>query len=536
MVSRKRWAVIAVLILFVCVAYFNSLQNDFVSDDIYAISNNKEIDKITHVSSQPFFFLRPLFYFSITKIFGKLPIFYRLINLSLHLGAVLIIYFLLSRLIDAKTAFFAASIFAVHPIEIEAVSWISGGPYSQYSFFFILAFFFYVLSAQNRKFYPASIISFTFSIISGEKAMVFPLALLVFAISFQDITKTWKKLVPFFMIGAIWGMVSVLRIGERLNALQTTYSFKPQTLNPLIQIPIAITSYLELIFWPKDLTLYHSEMSFSQGEYFLRLMIFIIFLGAIVYFYKRNRQVFFWLSFFLVTLLPTLTPLGISWIVAERYVYLGSLGIFAVIAIVFKKLSQAKRMRPAINIFFCLIVISLLIRTIIRNIDWKNEDNLWIATGRTSPSSPNTHNNLGDVYSRRGDLEKAALEFKKAIEINPRYADAYHNLANTYLVMGRFEEAINNYQKAIYLKPGLWQSYQDLGVVYFNLRKYDMAKENLLQAVKINPQDSHLHANLGIIFVRLQERKKAIEELQMALQLDSNNRIAKEALLSLNPD
>ena len=360
--------------------------------------------------------------------------------------------------------------------------------------------------------------------------------LIVFVISFQDIRKVWKKLIPFFIISAIWGMCSVLNIGQRLSTLQATYCLKPQTLNPLIQIPIAITSYLELIFWPKGLTLYHSELSFSQGEYLLRVIIFIIFLGTTVYFYKRNRQIFFWLSFFLITLLPTLTPFGISWVVAERYVYLGSLGIFTVVAIVLKKLSETKVMKPAIVILFCLIIVSLLTRTIIRNIDWKDEDNLWIATARTSPSSPNTHNNLGDVYSRHGDLEKAALEFKKAIQINPSYADAYHNLANTYLAMGRFDEAITNYQKAIYLKPELWQSYQDLGVIYFNLRKYGLAKENLLQAVKINPQDSNLHANLGIIYIRLGEKEKAMEELQTALQLDSNNRVAQEALLNLNPD
>lgn len=480
------------LIALVCAAYFNSLQNDFVSDDTYAISNNKEINRISYVSSHPVYFLRPLLYFGINKIFGKAPVFYRLINLSFHLGAVLMIYFLLSRLLNVRTAFFAASIFAVHPIEIEAVAWISGGPYSQYSFFFILALFFYALSIQNKKFYPASIVSFIFSIISCEKAMVFPLVLLVFAISFQDIRRAWKKLIPFFIISMACGLALVLKIGERLSVLQTTYSAKPQLLNPLIQIPIAITSYLELIFWPRALTLYHSEMTFSLGEYFLRLIIFIIFLAMIVYFYKRNRRVFFWLSFFVISLLPTLTPFGVSWIVAERYVYLGSLGIFTVVAIILKKLSQIKRIRPAIIIFFCLIIASLLTRTILRNIDWKNEDNLWFATAETSPSSPNTHNNLGDVYSRRGDLEKAGLEFKKAIQINPEYADAYHNLASTYLAMGKLDEAITNYQKAINLKPVLWQSYRNLAVIYFKLGKYGLAKENLLQALSINPQDISL--------------------------------------------
>ncbi len=356
---------------------------------------------------------------------------------------------------------------------------------------------FSLYSAQNKKFYPASIISFIFSIISSEKAITFPLALLVFMVSFQDIKRVWRRFIPYFVISAALGIALALKIGERISMLQTTYSSRPQFLNPLIQIPVAITSYLQLIFWPKGLTLYHSEMTFTPAEYFLRLIIFIIFLGTIAYSYKRNRQVFFWLSLFVITLLPTLTPFGISWIVAERYVYLGSLGVFTVAAIILDNLTGIKRIRPAIIIFFCLIIIVLLTRTILRNIDWRNEDNLWFATAKTSPSSPNTHNNLGDVYSRRGDLESAAAEFKKAIQINPEYADAYHNLANTYAAMGKFDEAITNYQKAVYFKPGLWQSYHDLAVIYFKQGKYGLAKENLRRALSINPQDTNLRSMYG---------------------------------------
>ena len=77
------------------------------------------------------------------------------------------------------------------------------------------------------------------------------------------------------------------------------------------------------------------------------------------------------------------------------------------------------------------IVVSLSIRTIVRNVDWKNEDNLWVATGKVAPSGAPIHNNLGDVYARHNDYPKAIEEFTRATQINPGYADAYHNLANT---------------------------------------------------------------------------------------------------------
>ncbi len=72
-----------------------------------------------------------------------------------------------------------------------------------------------------------------------------------------------------------------------------------------------------------------------------------------------------------------------------------------------------------------------------RNFDWKNQDTLWLATAKTSPSSHQNHNNLGDLYARRGEYEKAVEEFKKAIELKPDYGDAYHNLANVYHQIGK---------------------------------------------------------------------------------------------------
>ena len=100
-----------------------------------------------------------------------------------------------------------------------------------------------------------------------------------------------------------------------------------------------------------------------------------------------------------------------------------------------------------------LHLFALSVRTITRNADWKNQDTLWLATAKTSPSSPQNHNNLGDYYGRQGDLEKAAEEFKTAIKLKPNYGDAYHNLANIYHQMGEDDLAIENYRKALSFNP-----------------------------------------------------------------------------------
>jgi tetratricopeptide (TPR) repeat protein len=249
-------------------------------------------------------------------------------------------------------------------------------------------------------------------------------------------------------------------------------------------------------------------MAFTQAQYLILLFITLLFLGAIIWSWLKNKTIFFWLVFFVVTLLPTLTPFKISWIVAERYAYLGTLGIIAVVAILFDKFLKLNENAKMVGWFaLVLIVGSLSARTIIRNQDWKSEDTLWLATAAVAPSGQQIHNNLGDVYARQGDFSRAVEEFKKAIEINPNYADAYHNLGNTYQAMGQLDLAMENYQKAVSINPNLWQSYQNMAAIYFNSGQLDLAEENMKKAAELNPTDENLKQGLQFIQQAKQQEK-----------------------------
>lgn len=501
----RNYLYLIALTLLVFVAYANSLGNEFVADDVPEILNHPDLEKVNYIFSAPPFFVRPTLYFLTSNLFGRSPTAFRLVNILFHLGSVGLIYTIVSILIDPTVGFFAAAIPAVHPIQSEAVVWISGGHYSQAGFCLLASMLLYILTSKDKKFFPAWVASVVLTFISSETAMFFPLILLAFMLSFQNVRREWKKLIFPLILSAIWTLWALGKIGQRAVALQTQHYQTPQLQNPLLQIPIAITSYLELIFWPKNLTLYHSEMVFSSVEYYSRLLVFLAFLGLVAYAFKKNRPVFFWLVFFLIALLPTLNPLGISWIVAERYVYLGAVGIFVVIAMGIKKITEKiTRYQNMVRtdqfyVILVLLLLPLIARTIVRNNDWKNQDTLWLAAAKTSPSSPQNHNNLGDLYGRRGDLERSAAEFQKAIELKPGYADAYHNLGNTYQRMGRIDEAIENYQKAFELNPQLWQSCQNLAAIYFERGDFELARDWMEKAVAANPENPNLQRNLEII-------------------------------------
>lgn len=508
-----------ILNLLVIAAYINSWGNEFVADDIPGILQNPHIQQFNFIFSTPPVFVKNILYFLTANIFGITPAAFRAVNILFHLGNVWLLFLLVSLLSDQRTALIAAGIAAVHPIQVEAVTWISAGQYSQYSFFVLLTLLLYTLSGKDKKFLLPAMISLVAAFLTMQIAIFLPLILLAFIISFRDLKKDWKVLIFPLLSSAVWSWLTLEGISQRMVAIQTKHYQTLKFLNPLIQVPIAIAEYLKLVFWPDGLTLYHSEMSFSQTEYFLRLIVFLLFLAIIVYGYFKKRQIFFWGSLFLISLLPTLTPLGISWIVAERYVYLSSMGIFVLIAMIINRI--AEKIAYSLNhhrtdLFYGLLdksrisyailiplLLVLTVRTIVRNNDWKNQDNLWLASARTSPSSPQNHNNLGDLYGRRGDLERSAAEFKKAIELNPNYADAYHNLGNTYWQMGKVDEAIANYQKAAEINPTLWQSYQNLAAIYFERGDFEKAKEWIEKAVEANPQDPNLLRNLEIVKTRI---------------------------------
>jgi len=522
------------LALLVFGVYANCLKNEFLSDDIAGIMQEKHIgNPFYFLVHQPINFFRYFFYAIVYNIFGLNPFFFRLLNVFLHLGSVLTVFMLISLLYNLNLAIIVSSIFAVHPLFTESVTWISGGIHTQYAFFNLLALLLYLLAKQQnwrKKLYFASLISFGMALFTTEKSAILPLIIISYEFSFDKISKNIKRILPYFVLSGVAAMIVFAggNFSSRVTALHSQYYQEKGFYNPFTQIPTAISSYLQLLFWPDKLTLYHSEMAFSNRQFFFMVIITALYFGLLITsFLKRNlRQYFFWLSFFLIPLLPMLTPFKVAWIVAERYAYLGSIGIIVTISLIFQKFSRTLKNKYLTYATLAVIITSLSVRTIYRNKDWQNQDTLWIAAARTSPSSPQNHNNLGDMYGRHGDLPKAAEEFQTAIKLKPDYGDAYHNLANIYRLMGKNDLAIENYQNAIRFNPNLWQSYQNISVILFENGKIEQATSYINKAIEVNPNNPDLYVISGYIFLNTGNKEAAKTEFLKALQIDPNNQNA----------
>ena len=194
----NRWYFLLLVgLVFVC--YINALGNEFVSDD-RALVLNMPIWDMNTILSKPYPLIRQFLYLTIYKISGLNPIMFRLPNIIFHVGVVLLIYAILSIMQKPKIGILAAALFAVHPILVESVTWISAGIHAQYSFFFLLSFLFFIQSRNNPGKYVASLVFYILALLSSEKAVVLALSFLFFELAFGNLIKSWKRIIPYFIL------------------------------------------------------------------------------------------------------------------------------------------------------------------------------------------------------------------------------------------------------------------------------------------------------------------------------------------------
>ncbi len=526
---KKYWGYFLFLALIVIITYANSLGGDFVSDDVGIIKNNPQITTFEFATTRSIMFVRPILYYLIVNILGIHPVPFHILNILFHLGNVWLVFAIILFFSSLPVAFITASIFAVHPAISEAVTWISGGVYDQYSFFILASLFTFMLSFKNKKYYYASLVLAVFSTLSGDRSIL-PFIIAMFLFLFTDIKKTWQKTLPYFAISALHMLKYISLITTRIADVKHEQFAQNISSNPLLQIPTAISTYLELYIWPDKLTFYYSDFIMSSFVYGARVVVFILFLVLLYITYRWFRNLFFWLAVFVLALAPTLTPFGLSSIVNERYGYLSSIGFFFLVSYVVVSFFNKKRNETSLYIFAMIVVAALIVRTIMRNTDFTNEDTLWVATGKTAVYSPVAHMNLGDMHRRHQNYPDAEREFFNAIALNPNNGYAYYNLGLTYTQAGVNNAAINAYSKALELDPGMWQADQNISVVYFQAGQNEKAIKHIMEAIKKAPNEKSLYINAGVLFQKLGRKEESISNFNKALELDPSNARVRDAL------
>ncbi len=544
-IIKENWKFLLVLCVGIFILYFNSLHGDFVSDDYATIPNNPQIMSFKSGFSGSIIGLCNWFLavtFGITN-----PLMFHFFSLILYLIICITAFVFLRIIFDKKTAILSILLFAVLPIHVEAVSWISGKPYLLTSLTVLLTLIFFILYLKTgiKKYFWFFIVSLPVAFLA-EKVRSLSILLLIpiVILTFNDGLKKkidWLKIFLYCSIGImILGIILWPLINQRIGGVNSGYNGSESIFyNPFFQYPTAMAKYLQLIFIPTDLTLYHTMYIIPV---WLNWMILLSYLTAVIYFFFKDKRIFFALSFIFLATAPSMAPVKVSWLVAERYMFLGSLGFCLFIILFFQRLG--KKFEVFLFFLFIFVISAYAIRTFYRNIDWQTNHKLWVNTCQVSPNSHNAWNNIGDDYDKLANAETTAegkltqyfnsiKGFTQSTLVKPNYADAYHNRANIFYKIKRLDLARNSYEMALSYGPNLYQSYFSLLQIDLTERNYNLALNDLERLNKVKPNDIQVYYMRAVVYANMGQKDKAISILEQIIKVAPNIKEVKDLLNQL---
>lgn len=548
-ILKKNWLFLLLLCIGVVAIYFNSLWGGFVSDDYASITQNAQVKNIS-VAFKTASIVPTLSNTLLAIVFGtESPIPFHVFNLILYL-MILVSAFVFIYLLSGNKVISILTIilFAVLPVHVEAVSWISGRPYLFVALFVLILLNLLILFINKKQSkYIWWMIPFLGLLFVTDRIRGFAFVILSILYFF-----TYKKKIGYkinlgkILLGAVlitiilaivsWPMINtrIMSVNSGVNSSDSVFY------NPFFQYTTAIPKYLQLTMFPVDLTLYHTMYIIPV---WLNWMIVVTYLFAVIWFWFKDKNIFFALAFVFAASAPSMAPVKVSWLVAERYIFLGSLGIAWLLAIYFEKWWIKNKILTTIGL--SVLCSLFVVRVYLRNIDWQTNHNLWVITCQVSPNSHNAWNNIGDDYDKLATLEttnegkmrqyhNSIKGFGQSYAVKPNYADAYHNQANIFYKIGRLDLARNAYETAISYNPDLFQTYLTLIQIDLNQNNGTELLKHLAIIQKIKPNDLQVAYISAISYRQIGMIVEAKQLADMMYQQFPNVQEIKELYDNLN--
>lgn len=470
---RQKWIAPVLLVLLIVAAHANGTTGPFLWDDLEIVVNNPIIrswDNISSIFTASVFgnvaggneFYRPLvtLSFLLNYQFAELaPFTYHLVNMLLHIGSTLLLYGLLPKLQLSKAqALFVSAVFAVHPIGIEVVTFVSGRSDAVASFFMLLAIFAYVQPKQWWLVVCGA--SLGAALLSKESAVTIPPLLLLISYFYpkQRSKAKWTTAAVLFLIAAAYALQRISGLDDGTGSL--SWIAQASITERLLTVPYALLAYLRITFWPNPLHMeYHTVVtSLTHWSIWLSVSIFAIVLAVIrlpiLGFRMTNTELripTFWLLWFFIGLAPVLNIIAPQTsTVREHWLYIPAISLYVLVA----KLSFWKK-ADADNL--CIAAISVItalgLLTYERNRDWLNPLQLYTNDVQLEPRSFTLWNNAGTQYFAAGNMAAAEQAFTKAITESPgeQYAVAHNNLGVIAQNKGEYQRALQLYLRSIEL-------------------------------------------------------------------------------------
>ena len=580
MKTKYTYLIAIFLIVASCIAYGRILGNGFVSiDDAAYITENNHIKSGINPESITWAFsavvsanwhpLTLLSHMLDWSIFGANASGHHLMNLLLHIGSVLFLFFFLNRATKSLwPSAFAAALFALHPLRVESVAWAAERKDVLSMFFGLASMYAYACYAECSKLsrYFVCLLLFACSLMAKPMLVTLPFVLLL--LDYWPLER-WQKASPPVHAPVVVNK----KAGRGKNKQRTAASIKEEKLStPLpnrspiigalvwekapfifltivssivtlwaqnkgaavvaiekISFPLRVTnaiisyvSYLGKIFWPVDLALFYPyEYSFPLWQILLSCFILIGITSVVIYAVRKLPFLFVGWFWYLGTLVPVigLVQVGMQ-AMADRYSYLPSIGIAVMLAWGIPLLFNSAYMRKKILFPAAIAILAILAVLIWQQCGyWKNGIELSNHALQVTKANYVAHNNRGAAYVELGQYQLAIEDFNKAIDLKQDYTEAYYNRGTVYFNLGQYQPAIEDFNKTIGLQQDLTEAYNNRGLAYANLGQFQLALDDYNKAIGLEQDYTTAYYNRGIAYANLGQFQPAIEDYNKAIGL-----------------
>lgn len=599
------------------IVYAPSLLNGFVQDDALFVWQNDfthSLNNLPKVFTKAYF--TPGSRFSPEHLLGSGEVTYRPIAtlsyfvdyacwklnpLGYHLTSILLqiltvwllLWLALILLGELRPAFLAALIFAIHPINNEAVNVIAFRKDLFTCLFFLVGFLSYIKSDQTQGakrlfIILLSAIFFFLAVLAKEMAIVFPFILILYD-AFWNVEKirTLKPLArirryaPFFLALLLYLLVCYL-LKNNLDDFVPMFRGGSFYSNTLIVFNV-IAIYLRWIIWPIDIHVALTEpfqlgfpYTLTNPQNFTSLMVVLGLIVAAFSFVKKNRILSFSIFWFLITLVPASNIIPLPTLIASHFLYLPMVGVAIFVAELCRgdRPASSRWISPPFaqsltRIFLGTFIVMCLLITPIRNAIWQSNLSLWRECVRIYPQDFRAHlnyaielkqidglfdkavrefqiaaflaptntiplNSLGIAYKEKGDSALAVASFEKAIQLNPRDLSSYINLAWTHIKFKQWPEAERVCQSIEKINPAFAERYEILGTIAFEQGQFEETSRHLEKATQLEPGNERYWSNLGVAYFKINDLKIARLAWEKALTIRPNDPATKSFLKLLD--
>jgi tetratricopeptide (TPR) repeat protein len=483
------------------------------------------------------------------QLFGTGPGGPHLTNVLLHAANTVLLFLLLKRLTKSLwPSAFVAAVFAVHPLHVESVAWVSERKDVLSGLFFMLTLLMYmrygeeakIKSSKAKTFYIMTFLFFALGLMSKPMLVTVPFVLLLLdywplqrisGVGFQVSSRRLiLEKIPLFVLSAVSCLVTVLAQREVIQQI-VKLPLPARFGNALI----SYVTYLVQMVWPQNLVVYYPYRLHTPAWQIVVAGV-VLFSMTLMAFQARHQSPYFvvgWL-WYLGMLAPVIGLVQVgSQAHADRYTYLPQIGLYFAIALAIRDWTASWRWRcPVLGVGTFVMLTTLIACTWKQTSFWRNDKSLWEHAIACTSNNVVAYNNLGYMLIVQGQTAKAVEYFQKALEIDPNYAEAHNNLGEEFFRGKRYGEAIEHFRRAIAVSPDFAEAHNNLASVLFNQGKLDEAIEQYQKAIQLNPDFAGAHNNLGEAFRAQGRLNEAIDEYQQAIAIKPDYVIAHDNLAS----